>query len=506
MTIEPSKESSTAPALEEMSATDYHATDYHATDYHATDSQPTDSHAADSHVTDESVANEGRHENGPGRSGGSFGVSPGVAFEVMRRLSQAGTVPAAALLRAATGFIAGTVNGDTEERRETNQARNAEQLFNVLGAMRGGAAKIGQALSVFEPAVPQHLIGPYRDALTRLQEQLPPVPYKALQSSLAGLPAGVVIDPKPVASASLGQVHRGTWHDGRSVAVKIQYPGIDKMVRADALTLRALGPVLEAVFPGSKAMNVVDEHVHHLQRELDYDAEARSQRRFTKAWSRSKEIHIPEVIWNSPTVLVTEWSDDVPLREVIASEPGSELYGLRDRAGQLLLKFTLMNPERLGLVHGDPHPGNFRIARDGSRLTVLDFGAVGEEDGFTELFALAALALQSGDSAAIASAHERWIRKGWLDPSVTVEEFTELLASDNSPLEKKSFRFSRGWMNGQAARWWSPSASFEAASRVRMPAAALLEHRALTGALALCCQLEAEVPLRALLEQVIEVE
>lgn len=431
------------------------------------------------------------------------GSTAGLAVEVVKRLSQVGAIPAAALFRAATGFIAGGVVGDTDDRRENNQAKNAKMLFEVLGSMRGGAAKLGQALSVFEPAVPQQLIGPYREALTKLQEQLPPIPIEALKSSLAGLPDGVIVDPKPVASASLGQVHRGTWTDGRPVAVKIQYPGIDRMVRADAITLRALGPIIEAIFPGSKAMNVVDEHVRHLQRELDYDAEARSQQRFARAWSRSTDIHIPEVVWNSPTVLVTEWSDSVPLRELIASEPGSPLYALRDRAGQLLLEFTLQNPELLGLVHGDPHPGNFRIAADGSRLTVLDFGAVGEDDGFTELFALAALALQSGDDSALSSAHERWVRKGWLDPAVDVDRFAELLRTDSTPLSEDSFRFSRDWMNSQASRWWSPSASFEAATLVRMPAAALLEHRALTGALALCCQLEAEVPLRRLLQRVV---
>jgi predicted unusual protein kinase regulating ubiquinone biosynthesis (AarF/ABC1/UbiB family) len=431
------------------------------------------------------------------------GSNASLAIEVVKRLSQVGAIPLVALYRAGTGFVASGVVGGSEERRSANQAKSAEMLFEVLGSMRGGAAKLGQALSVFEPAVPQQLIGPYREALSKLQEQIPPIPIEALKSSLAGLPAGVVVDPVSVAAASLGQVHRGTWFDGREVAVKIQYPGIDRMVRADAIALRALGPIIEAVFPGSKAMNVVDEHVRHLQRELDYDAEARSQRRFAKAWSGHEGIVIPEVIWNSPTVIVTEWSDSISLREVIASKPNTELSKLRDRAGSLLLEFTLRNPELLGYVHGDPHPGNFRISSDGSSLTVLDFGAVGEEDGFTELFAMAALALDSGEEDALIVAHERWMRKGWLDPSVDTTRFAELLRTDSSPLKEDTFVFTRDWMNSQALKWWSPSASMEVASLVRMPAAALLEHRALTGALALCCQLEAEVPLRGLLMDVI---
>ena len=425
------------------------------------------------------------------------------SVESLKRFAQIAGVPLMAGMRAAAGAVAGSITGDREARRDGNQMKNAEMLFSVLGTLRGGAAKLGQALSVFEPAVPQQLIGPYREALTRLQEQLPPVPYASLAASLRGLPDGVRIDPHAIAAASLGQVHRGVWHDGRTVAVKIQYPGIEKMVRADAMQLRVLGPVLEAVFPGSRAMNVVDEHVRYLQRELDYEAEARNQRRFSRGWARSSDIDVPEVVWVSPTVLVTEWSDEIPLREVIGSAPGSSQDALRDRAGELLLKFTLTNPERLGLVHGDPHPGNFRIAADGSRLVVLDFGSVGEEDGFTELFALAALALHEDSADAIAIAHERWMRKGWLDASVDVTTFTGLLSTGTDPLKGAKFRFSRDWMNSQASRWWNPQAGMEAASQVRMPAAALLEHRALAGVLALCCQLEAEIPLRRMLKAVV---
>lgn len=427
-----------------------------------------------------------------------------LSLESLKRFTQIAGVPILAALRSATGAIAGSVMGNHEERKDANNLKNADTLFTVLGNLRGGAAKLGQALSVFEPALPQQLIGPYRNSLTKLQDQLPPLPFLALKSSLIGIPEDLKINPTPVAAASLGQVHKGVWSDGKSVAVKIQYPGIAKMVKADVLQLRFLGPILEAVFPGSKAMNVVDEHVRHLQRELDYESEARNQRRFAKAWSKSADIYIPEVIWVSPTVIVTEWSDAIALRKVIASKPNSKYNTLRDRAGELLLKFTLSNPERLGLVHGDPHPGNFRIAADGSKLVVLDFGSVGHEDGFTELFALAALAIHNNDRVQISSAHERWSRKGWLDSSVDVKIFKELLTTDTNPLKNSKFRFSRDWMNSQASRWWSPQAGMEAASQVRMPPAALLEHRALTGTLALLCQLEAEVPLRKMLKNVIK--
>ena len=88
------------------------------------------------------------------------------SFESLKRFAQIASVPLLAGFRAAAGALAGTMNGDRDVRRDDNQLRNAETLFTVLGTLRGGAAKLGQALSVFEPAVPQQLIGPYREALT----------------------------------------------------------------------------------------------------------------------------------------------------------------------------------------------------------------------------------------------------------------------------------------------------------------------------------------------------
>ena len=422
-------------------------------------------------------------------------------LESFKRFAQIASIPLKAGVRSATAAVTGTLNNDHEQRRGDNQLKNAEALFTVLGTLRGGAAKIGQALSVFEPAIPQHLIAPYRESLIKLQEQLPPLPFQSLKSSLKNFPEEVVIDPNPVASASLGQVHRAIWLDGTEVAVKIQYPGIEKMVRADAMQLRFLGPILELLFPGSRAMSVVEEHVRHLQKELDYELEARNQRRFARFWAHSEEINIPGVIWVSPTVLVTRWSDDLPLREIINSSSESPLHSLRSSAGKLLLKFTLSNPSGLGLVHGDPHPGNFRLSADGKRLTILDFGAIGEDDGFTDLFARAALALHSHDPESIKDAYERWLRKGWLDPKVTQADFEKLLSTDDNPLINEQFSFSRDWMNTQASKWWTPSAGLEAISQVKMPPGALMEHRALTGALALCCQLESTLPLRAMLQE-----
>ncbi len=114
------------------------------------------------------------------------------------------------------------------------QQRTAEQIFRVLGELKGGAMKLGQALSIFEAALPPELAGPYRATLTRLQESAPPLPARTVHRVLAEdlgpdwRDQFIEFDDKPAAAASIGQVHRAVWLDGRQVAVKIQYPGAGK--------------------------------------------------------------------------------------------------------------------------------------------------------------------------------------------------------------------------------------------------------------------------------------
>src|SRR6185295_12964594 len=196
---------------------------------------------------------------------------------------------------------------------------NAEQLFAVLGQLKGGAMKIGQALSVFDTLVPQEIAEPYHEALSKLQSSGPPMPKRDVRWMLAQQlgrrwPSRFRdFDDVATAAASLGQVHRAVWADGRPVAVKIQYPGADLALDADLRTLARFAPLFTLVVPGLDARAVVAEPRARMLDELDYRAEADRQRAFAAAFAGTDRLVVPRVVASAPKVLVSEWVDGMTL-------------------------------------------------------------------------------------------------------------------------------------------------------------------------------------------------
>jgi predicted unusual protein kinase regulating ubiquinone biosynthesis (AarF/ABC1/UbiB family) len=419
------------------------------------------------------------------------------------RTAKLASLPLGVAGRATLGLgkrISGRSSGEVSAEL---QARTAEQLFTVLGELKGGAMKLGQALSVFEAALPEESAAPYREALTRLQEAAPPMApstvHHVLDEQFGRLWTQRFrhFDETPAAAASIGQVHRAIWADGREVAVKLQYPGAGPALMADLTQLSRLAWLFARMSPGLEVKPLLAELKERVLEELDYTLEAQSQRDFAAAYADDPEIAIPRVVASAPKAIVTEWLDGTPLSRIIAGGTPDE----RDRAGSLLALLHYSAPTRAGLLHADPHPGNFRMLADG-RLGVVDFGAVARlPDGSPEpLGRLTRLALD-GDGAGVM--HEMR-QQGFIRPGmvVTAEQVMDYLRPILEPLAAPTFTFTRDWMRAQANRLGDPRREEARVGRMfNLPPSYLLIHRVTLGSIGVLCQLGATAPYRALAER-----
>ncbi len=383
------------------------------------------------------------------------------------------------------------------------QQRTAEHLFSVLGQLKGGAMKVGQALSVFEAALPDELAGPYRAALTRLQDAAPPMPIAAVHKVLAAQLGDdwrsrfAEFDNTPAAAASIGQVHRAVWADGREVAVKVQYPGAGKALVADLNQLGRIAGLFRVVQPGLDVQPLVAELRRRIVEELDYELEAQAQQAFADAYTDDDLIVVPRVVAVAPQVLVSEWIEGTPLSSLIAD--GTEEQ--RNAAGERLATLHFSAPVRAGLLHADPHPGNFRLVADG-RLAVLDFGAVGRvPDGLpAQIGRLTRLALAGEADAVLAGLQEEGFVKSTLnvDPAGLLAFVRPML----EPIAAERFQFSRAWLRGEAARLANPKGpAYQLSRRLNLPPSYLLVHRVTLGSIGVLCQLEANAPYRSIVSR-----
>jgi predicted unusual protein kinase regulating ubiquinone biosynthesis (AarF/ABC1/UbiB family) len=377
------------------------------------------------------------------------------------------------------------------------QQRTADQLFKVLGELKGGAMKVGQMLSIFEAALPPEVAGPYRATLTRLQEAAPPLAARTVHKVLAeGLGEDwremfAEFDDRPAAAASIGQVHKAVWHDGRTVAVKVQYPGAGRALLSDFNQLARLSRLFAVLMPGLDVKSVLAELRERIAEELDYTVEAESQRVFAAAYADDPDIYIPDVVAQSGQVLVTEWMDGTPLSAIITD--GTR--GQRDHAGLLYCRFLFSGPARCGLLHADPHPGNYRLLDDG-RLGVIDFGAVDRlPGGFHRRIGVL---MRIGTLLDIDQIEEALREEDFIRDSVDVdpESLHAFIAPIARPLIEDTFKFSREWLRQEAARVTDLRPT-NVVRQLNLPPSYVLIHRVVAAGTGVLCQLEAEGPFRA---------
>ncbi|MCQ4080258.1 AarF/ABC1/UbiB kinase family protein [Streptomyces sp. RB6PN25] len=384
------------------------------------------------------------------------------------------------------------------------QQQTAEQLFKVLGELKGGAMKFGQALSVFEAALPEEVAGPYRAALTKLQDAAPPMPARTVHDVLAKRLGEDWRDlfenfeDKPSAAASIGQVHRGVWQDGREVAVKVQYPGAGDALLSDLSQLSRVARLFGPLIPGMDMKPLIAELRDRVKEELDYALEASAQHAHAVEFADDPDVVVPDVVHQADEVLVTEWLEGVPLAEVISRGSAEE----RNRAGQLLARFLFAGPARTGLLHADPHPGNFRLLVDdgpaeGWRLGVLDFGTVDRLPEGLPLPIGTSLRLALEDEAEEVLAilcDEGFVRPTIkLDPDAVLDYLRPVI----EPARVTEFTFGRAWMRAQAARVADPrSPAYQLGKQLNLPPSYLLIHRVTLSTIGVLCQLDATVRLR----------
>jgi predicted unusual protein kinase regulating ubiquinone biosynthesis (AarF/ABC1/UbiB family) len=299
-------------------------------------------------------------------------------------------------------------------------------------------------------------------------------------------------------------VHRGRWTDGREVAVKVQYPGAGDALRADLRQIGRLARTFGSLVPGMDIKPLVQELQDRVAEELDYRLEAEAQAAFAEAFRGDPEFRVPAVLAHTERLLVTEWVDSrSSLARLIAEGSAAE----RNHYGDLYVRFLFQGPLRVGMLHADPHPGNFRVlpSPDGTLdgLGVVDFGAVARlpERGLPRsIGTLLRIAMYDDYDDVLAGLRA----EGFVKPRITVdpEELRAYLGPFIEPARGETFKFSRDWMRTQFQRVQDlrqPGSSV--ALRLNLPPSYLLIHRVWVGSIGVLCQLEAELPFRAILEE-----
>jgi predicted unusual protein kinase regulating ubiquinone biosynthesis (AarF/ABC1/UbiB family) len=421
------------------------------------------------------------------------------------RNAKLASIPVGFAGRAALGFGKRLTGKSRDEVQAELLEKAAHQLFTVLGELKGGAMKVGQALSVLEAAIPEEYGEPYREALTKLQKDAPPLPadkvHRVLDAQLGTKwrDRFSSFNDTPVASASIGQVHKAVWSDGRDVAVKIQYPGADEALRADLKTMQRMVGVVKQLAPGADVQGVVDELIERTEMELDYRLEADNQRAFAKAYHDDPHFAVPRIVASAPKVVIQEWIEGVPMAEIIRHGTPEQ----RDLIGTRLIELTFDAPRRLGMMHGDAHPGNFMLLPD-DRIGVIDFGAVAPlPGGFPiELGMIMRLAREKNYDLLLPTMEKAgFIQKGG---QVSVRDVDEMLRAYVEPVEVEVFHYTRKWLQRQTNIEVDRSVrQVRAARQMDLPAKLVIPMRVIMSVAAILCQLDAHVPIRALSEELI---
>jgi len=394
----------------------------------------------------------------------------------------------------------------TEDRRaELEQGyaiKSAEDVARVLGGMKGAVMKLGQLLSFVADGLPAQA----QEALATLLADAPPMSPRlaaeVVRRELGADPERVFLDwsDVPVAAASIGQVHRAVTRDGRVVAVKVQYPGVDGAIRGDLDNAQMLYNFIAALrLKNLDVQAIVNELRTRMVEELDYTLEASNQAELAALYDGHPFVRIPGVVRELSTsrVLTSEWVEGKRWEEFLATSTEAD----RQRAAEIVYRFYQGSVHRYGLFNGDPHPGNYLFHDDGT-VTFIDFGLVkrwspGEWDRLAPLLD-AVLADDPERTAA------QLVEAGFLPPDhgVPVQRVWEYVSRPYVPLLTERFRYSQAWVRDALQTLVDvPGHYRDLVAKLDMPPSFVILDRVVWGVSGVLGRLEAEAGWRAIVEE-----
>jgi len=309
----------------------------------------------------------------------------------------------------AVGGIAARVAGARVFGIKTDRAAHAEDLRAILGGLKGPLMKVAQFLSTVPDALPAE----YAEELAQLQANAPAMGWNFVRRRMAS-----ELGPdwerrfarfgrEAAAAASLGQVHRATLPDGTEVACKLQYPDMASTVEADLRQLRVAMAIYHRMDSAIDHEEVYKELTERLREELDYQREAAQMRLYGIMLADVPNVHVPVPVpgYCTKRLLTMTWLDGRPLMRRLEEDPPLEE---RNRIAEALFHAWYVPFYRYGVIHGDPHLGNYQVRPDGS-VNLLDFGAIRV---FAPKFVRGVIdlyeAVRDGDDAKAHRAYETW--------------------------------------------------------------------------------------------------
>ncbi len=409
--------------------------------------------------------------------------------------------------RNSTRFAVSRVRGigSAEERRaqldEQFAIKTAEDVAKELGEMKGVLMKAGQMVSFIFEALPDEA----QDALATLQADAAPMAptlaANVVKGDLGKPPERVFLDwtDMPVAAASIGQVHRAITHDGREVAVKVQYPGVHEAIESDLDAAEVMYAMFSTMMlKGLDAKGLVDELRARMREELDYALEAGNLAEFEARFQGHPWVRIPKLVpeYSTERLLTTEWVDGMTFDQFRKTES----YETKQRGAEVVWRFAQNAIHRYGIFNGDPHPGNYKFHHDGS-VTFLDYGLVKRwSPGEWETLKPSMDAIiidRDPDQLVREMERSRFLRPGHgLDPALVYD----YVSSPYTPYLSEEFTFTREWMRetlGVIFDVQGPHA--EVIEQLNMPPSFVILDRVIWGISAILGKLEAHGPWRAML-------